>query len=84
MDDELRRDRDGNIIVFPVTGWIAGKVAGISVLLAIQYENPGQFETSDKQVQLVLMPQQALELAEVLTRVGKSLLEPPQAEEPRH
>jgi hypothetical protein len=32
-DPEFKKDADGNIIVKPAVGWVAGPVAGIAVLL---------------------------------------------------
>ena len=73
----LETDSNGDIITKPVTGWITAPIAEIAVLLAIQYvETPEELETGNsKQIQLVLMPQKCLELAEALTKAGKSLLE---------
>ena len=76
-DKPFETDSDGHIVTKPVTGWTTASLAGVSVLLAIQYaETPQALETEDsKQIQLVLMPQQCLELAEALKKAGKSLLE---------
>jgi hypothetical protein len=74
---DFETDSNGDIITKPVTGWITAPVAEIAVLLAIQYvETPEELEKGNsKQIQLVLMPQKCLELAEALTKAGKSLLE---------
>ena len=79
MQLELHKDENGNVITRPVTGWITTPVAGMFVLVAIQYaEKQSDIETGDlKQLQCILLPQQALELAETLTRQAKRLLEPP-------
>jgi hypothetical protein len=76
MQPELVKDQDGNILTKPVTGWITGTLAEISVLLAIQYlESPLEIENGDKLIQFVLTPQQSLELAEKLTTLAKRVLE---------
>ena len=75
-DLELQKDKNGNIVTKPVTGWITGTLAGIAVLLAIQYaETPEEIPNPGKQIQLALMPQQCLELAEKLTTLAKRVLE---------
>ena len=73
---QLAKDSDGNIITKPVTGWTTGTVAGIAVLLAIQYaETPEELEKGhSKQIQLTLTAQQSLELAEKLTTLARILL----------
>lgn len=78
MTPQFELDENGEVVMKPVTGWKIAPVAGIAVLLAIQYvETPAELETGDsKSIQLVLTPQKCLELAEVLTRVAKRILEP--------
>ena len=72
---DLQKDERGNIITKPVTGWTTVPMAGIAVLLAIQYvETPQELGTLEKQIQFALMPQQCLELAEVLTRQANRVL----------
>jgi len=78
MSIQLEKDSDGNLITKPVTGWTLKAVADIVLLLTIQYvETPEELETSDThhQIQFVLKPEAALELAEILTSTGKRLLE---------
>jgi len=78
MSIQLEKDSNGNLITKPITGWTLMAVADIVVLLAIQYaETPEELETGDThhQIQFVLKPQAALELAEKLTSTGKRLLE---------
>jgi len=78
-------DASSNIKLKPIIGWEIGVVAGISLLLAIQYaESPQDFQTGGKSVRFVLTPEQALLLAEKLQKAGKSLLEPPPAGRPTH
>jgi hypothetical protein len=73
---KFETDSTGNVITKPVTGYAVVPVAGIAVLLCIQYaETPEELESGDsKQIQLVLMPQQALEIAEAVTKRAKILL----------
>lgn len=73
----LEMDSNGNVVTRPVTGWSVLTLAGMSVLAAIQYaQTPQELETGNsKQIQLVLMPQQCVELAQALKKAGKSLLE---------
>ena len=74
---DLETDSNGDIITQPLTGWTTATLAGIAVLLAFQcVETPLELETgSSKSIQLVLTPEQCLELAERLTELAMSLLE---------
>jgi len=77
LADDLEKDTNGQIILRPVTGWITGTAAGTGVILAIQYiEGFEQFETGGKRVQLALLPQQCLDLAETLTKLANKILAP--------
>jgi hypothetical protein len=73
----LEKDRHGNLVVRPVTGWTIGTAFEMGVLVAIQYvENPEQLKTGNgRSIQLVLTPNQAVELAEVLKRKAAIILE---------
>ena len=76
MTRELELNRDGTVVMKPMTGWTTHKVAGIAVLLRIEYiESPQEFAEKHKALQLALTAPQCLELAEALTKAGKSLLE---------
>jgi hypothetical protein len=74
--DEFETDGLGSIITKPVTGWILAPIADSVVLLQIQYvQTPVEFGDNENRVfQFSLMPQQALELAEALTKQAQSLL----------
>jgi hypothetical protein len=77
MPGKPEADQSGNVKLKPIIGWEIGPVAGISLLLAIQYaESPQEFQTGGKSVRFVLTPEQALLLAEKLQKAGKSLLQP--------
>ena len=82
MPSEFETDKNGNIITKPVTGYTIGPVAGMAVLLAIEYvESPAELESGkSKRIQLILTPQQTLEIADVMTRRAKSLLQPASGE----
>jgi hypothetical protein len=73
----LETDSEGNVILKPVTGWTMAPVAGIAVLLAIEYvTNDHELETGVRHaIQFVLTPPKALEIAEVLQKQAKRLLE---------
>jgi len=75
----------GNVILRPVMAWFTAPVADIAVLLAVEYsEKPQNIESGGKLIQLVLMPQQCLDLAETLTRQAKRVLEGPPPTEKRN
>lgn len=74
MSIQLETDKDGNVIVNPVTGWTLLAVArGTYVLLVVQYSTPGP-ETASKSIQFLLTPKKTLELSEELGNAGKLLL----------
>jgi hypothetical protein len=78
MSNEFETDKDGNVILRPVTGWTMAPVAEMSVLLAIEYaETPEELENgTTHRMQFGLLPQECLRLAEALTRQAQRLLEP--------
>jgi hypothetical protein len=85
MDDQKTRkenrapldtDGEGNVILKPVTGWTLASVGELAVLLQVQYEDgPEDIGTTGKRIQFVLTPPKCLELAEILTKHAKRLLE---------
>jgi hypothetical protein len=84
-DIKLETDNSGNVITKPVTAWALRPVAEMAVLLVMRYINsPEEFETGGDQVQFVMTPQQCLELAEVLTRQAKAVLQTPPSSKTRH
>lgn len=77
MNSELEKNRSGNVVIKPIIGWEIAPVAEIALLLVVRYaESPEEFQRGGKSVQFGLTPQQALQLAEALTKTGKSLIEP--------
>ena len=64
-------------------GWITAPVAGMFVLLGLKYaETPEQLKTAGKIIQFGLLPAQALELAEMLTKQARGILDAPRPSEP--
>lgn len=74
---QFETDSEGNVILKPIVGWAVTDAAGIAVLLQLQFvESEEELESGKKQAfQFVLTPPKALELAELLTRRAKRLLE---------
>jgi hypothetical protein len=74
---EFSLDQHGQIKLNPVLGWTTGTAAGIGVLLAIEYAgNEAEMEAmKGSLLQLVLTPQQSLELAGRLTILAKQILD---------
>jgi hypothetical protein len=68
-----------NIITQPVTGYELSYLAGIGVLLSVDYvDNPRQLETKEaRRVQLALTPKKAQQLGASLQRVANRFLKPP-------
>jgi len=66
---------DGNIITCPLTGWVVAPVMNSAILARLQYaETEDQLKTGEyKALQLIVTPQQALELAEILTKQAKQI-----------
>jgi hypothetical protein len=79
MDERLKLDRRGNVITQPVTGYELSYLAGIGVLLSVDYvDNPRKLTTGEpRRVQLTLTPHKAQQLGESLQRVARRSLEPP-------
>jgi hypothetical protein len=71
----LQLDKDGNICLSPVTGWVTAKLAESSILLAVKYaESEYDLASGGKQIQFALTPQQCLDLSAKLTTLAKSLM----------
>lgn len=80
----IETNSEGNILLRPVTGWTTHFVAGMFGLLRIEYvESPQEFEGTHRSLQLALTAPQCLELAEALTKIGKSLLQSPTGKPPQ-
>lgn len=74
-DQPFDLDADGMVITRPVLGWTIAPVAGMAVLARLNYsETPADIGTGGKALQIVLTPQQALELADLLTKQAKHIL----------
>lgn len=84
LKDDLITDERVHVITKPVIGWIAAPMAGIAVLLQIQYiDSEAELGTKGKAIQFSLMPQACLDLAELLTTQANRLLESPLPDVPR-
>jgi hypothetical protein len=79
MVDQLKLDKRGNIVTQPVTGYSLSHLAGIGVLLSVDYvDNPRKIGTGEaRRVQLALTAKKAQQLGQSLQRVANRLLEPP-------
>jgi hypothetical protein len=62
----------GDLVTHPVLGFVAADLAEICVLLRMRYSADSQ--DTAKQIQLVLTPPQALELADLMTKYAKCVL----------
>ena len=77
-ETQFELDESGMIVTRPLLGWTIAPVAGVSVLARLDYaEKPEYILTGGKSVQLILTPQQAIALADVLTRHAKHILGAP-------
>lgn len=73
---KFETDENGNLILKPMTGWELRHVAGMLMILGIEYaDNQGEFETGVRRtLPLVLQPALALEFAEALKKQASKLL----------
>ncbi|MGA3212692.1 MAG: hypothetical protein ABSD20_15405 [Terriglobales bacterium] len=72
--NDLKRDGSGNIMTRPVMGWEIGPLAETALLLIVRHAGSAEeFEAGGETTQLLLTPQQALLLAEALTKWGSTL-----------
>lgn len=82
MSDDWTLDSAGNVAVAPVAGWKIASFAGMGVVLRLSYlDGPDALATMDVSAssQFVLMPAQALELAEAIRSRAEAALQPPKA-----
>jgi hypothetical protein len=73
---EFKTDENGNVILKPLTGWELHHIAGMVMILGIEYsESQDELEKGLIQtLPLVLKPALALKLAEALKRKASKLL----------
>lgn len=80
MSDDWKLDPQGNVAIAPVAGWKIAPLADMGVVLRLDYlaspEALARMEATPS-AQFVLMPAQALELAEVLRKLAERALQPP-------
>ena len=75
MNDSLEYQPNGEIRLFPLTGWTTGSVAGTAILLRVAWTNGAEpLQPHERNVQLILTPQQALDLGDELTRHARHVL----------
>lgn len=75
---ELEMDAEGNIVTRPILGWTTAPVAGMAILLVLNYaESPDELKTGGRFLQTIWTPQQALELAAVLTKRAREIIDAP-------
>ena len=73
----LEVNSDGNIVTRPIMGWTTVP-AETAVILRLNYaENPDELRTGGRHLQVILTPQQCLELAQILTKQAQRILEAP-------
>ena len=79
MSEHFVTDVQGNIITKPVVGYATVPLGGMALLLGVRYVDSDEELNSgnSKQIQLTLTPQQALEIADSMTRQANLLLESP-------
>jgi len=76
--DDLEKDSNGKVVTRPVKGWSIAPVADMFVFLQLRYaETPEDLAGPGRALQFGLLPAQALELAEMLTRQAREILNAP-------
>jgi len=72
----FKTDENGNIILKPMTGWELRHVAGMLIIIGIEYaDSQDELERGVSQtIPLVLQPALALDFAETLKREANKLL----------
>lgn len=74
-EQKFEVNEDGNIVAWPVTGWVAAVVSETAVILKIEYLESSQGTDNAAYVQLHLTAQQTLGLAETLQKQARRLLQ---------
>jgi hypothetical protein len=76
---EFKTDGNGNVILKPMTGWEMRHIAGMLMIVGIEYaDNQDELERGVSQtIPLVLQPALALDFAEALKREARKLLDAP-------
>lgn len=76
MTKPLQIDKNGNIIVRPLVGWTTHQIAGIAVLLTVEYveAEEGLNTGYSQSVQLGLTAAMCQELADTLSKAAKGIL----------
>lgn len=73
----FEKDAEGMIVTRPLTGWNIAPIAGVAILCQLKYVMSEEElrAGTEHNIQLVLTPLQANELAGMLARQGSRLLE---------
>lgn len=77
---DFKLDKDGNLVMQPVTGYELSLPAGIGVLLSIEFVmdlHELEAGVAPQRVQLLLTPDKALELADSLRRAVERFYQVP-------
>ena len=75
VETAFELDDKGLVVMRPLLGWSIGSAAEIAVLVRLRYaQTQGDIGTAGESVQLAMTPQQALSLADVLTKQAQSIL----------
>ena len=80
MSDDWNLDGAGNVSVAPVAGWKIASFAGMGVVMRLDYlDGPAALANmqATPSAQFVLMPAQALDLAEAIRVRAEAALRPP-------
>ncbi|HTO41114.1 MAG TPA: hypothetical protein VL026_09085 [Rhizomicrobium sp.] len=74
--DDLEKNAEGKIITCPVKGFTSAAIADMSVFLQVRYaQTPEQLKAAGKVIQFAMTPQQALTLAEMMTKQARHILD---------
>jgi hypothetical protein len=77
--EQLETNAEGMVVTRPLLGWVTAPAMGMSVILRLNYaERPADIRTGGQWLQTVMTPQQALDLAEILTKQARRVFDSPQ------
>jgi hypothetical protein len=74
--EDLEKDASGKIVTRPIMGFSTAPIADMSIFLKVRYaETPEQLKTEGKSIQFAMTPEQALELASMMTAQARHILD---------
>jgi hypothetical protein len=77
LNVQLKTDADGKVTLHPVTGWTTGLIAGMEILMALEYRShPMEDPEREALLQLGLSVPQAKALAETLNALVTRAIHP--------